>query len=529
MASPFDNFTLEDARAVVSEKQPKDAETNKSLFDGDHWLKSDGWIGPKPAANDENEEVVWAEIESGFVSKNAIAEVIDRHANAVIGTEPQWSFTPRRALKDDEQPSAEDQAFIDEAEAALTEWWDSKKQILLELQTALRAALWGERVCLRLYVPRGLVTSEDGNVLVPRGDLAQSLERIFIEVVEFDRGAIERDPDTQEELGVYLFADKDNLGLQPDEIQDFAELHYLDDLKRAVIRIVGMVEEAQTSLDLNGQIAFHQIRLTPFVTESIRSQNKLLNMACTMMARNVVLGGFLERVILNAQAPGRWVEDPSKAGGKVFEPAEFKVGAGSTNLLMGAPIYDPARPGFITGYTNPSVVYRDPVDPKSFITTKAEAYADILDETRQRHVLIAKDATASGESRRQAMADFETSLNASITTINQAGRWLIETALAMAANFSGQPERFKQLRGVFECKINVGPIPAEENQQVINLRSAGLLSRETAMVRIGVDDPASEAEKVVQETTAGAEQQAQVNKILGVEAQQKPENSNAKK
>jgi hypothetical protein len=511
----FDEWTLEDARATVAEHQPADAEVNKLFFQGDHFQDGDGWIGPKPAETDDEAETVWEEIEAGFVSKNAIAEVIDRHANAVIGREPSWSLSPRRALAEDEQPSAEEQSLIAEAEAALTEWWDSKKQILLELQTALRSALWGERVCLRLYVPRGLTQDADGEIRVPRGDLAESLNRIFLEVVEFDRGAIERDPDTQEEVGVYVFADKDNLGLLPDEPQDFAELHYLDADQRAIIRLVGGTQDAQTTLDLSGQIAFHQIRLTPFITEQVRSQNKLLNMACTMMARNVVLGGFLERVILNAQLPGQWIDDPDNPGRKKFQPEAFRVGAGSTNALAGIPIYgDPSRPGQVTGYTSPNVVYRDPVNPTSFITTKAEAYSDILDETRQRHVLIARDATASGESRRQAMADFIQSLDATVTAMNTAGRWLVETALAMAANFSGEAERFKLLRAIFECKINPGPIPSDEQQQVINLRSGGLISRETAMTRVGVDDPAAEAARIAAEATAAAEQQAELFKIL---------------
>lgn len=515
MATPFDFWTLEDARATVAEDQPEDVEVNKAFFQGDHWQDSEGWIGPKPAETDDQAETVWAEIEAGFVSKNAIAEVIDRHANAVIGKEPSWSFTPRRALKDDQQPSAEEQSLIDEAEAALTEWWDSKKEILLELQTALRDALWGERVCLRLYVPQGLTTSEDGDVSVPRGELGESLERIFLEVVEFDRGAIERDPDTQEQMGVYLFADKDNLGLEADEPQDFAELHYLD-AGKAVIRIVGGTQDARTALDLNGQIAFHEIKLSPFITEQVRSQNKLVNMASSMMARNVVLGGFLERVILNAQLPGQWVDDTENPGRKKFQPEAFRVGAGSTNALAGIPIYgDPSRPSQITGYTSPSVVYRDPVDPTSFITTKAEAYSDILDETRQRHVLIARDATASGESRRQAMADFVTSIDATVTAMNRAGRWLIETALAMAANFSGEPEKFKELRAVFECTVSLGPLPAAENQQTINLRGDGLISRETAMIRVAVDDPAAEAAKIAAEATAAAQQQAEIAKIIG--------------
>src|SRR5262245_60299331 len=128
--TPFDDWTLEDARSTVAEDEPEDAAVNKKFYEGDHWQNREGWIGPKPAETDDQAESVWAEIEAGFVSKNAVAEVIDRHANAVIGREPSWSLTPRRELTDEEQPTADEQARIEEGEAALTAWWDSNKKIL---------------------------------------------------------------------------------------------------------------------------------------------------------------------------------------------------------------------------------------------------------------------------------------------------------------------------------------------------------------------------------------------------------------
>lgn len=510
MPTPFDNYTLEDARAVVVERAPESAAVNKDFYEGDHWQDGDGWIGPKPAESDENAESVWNEIAEGFVSKNAVKEVVGRHADAVVGQEPDWNLTVRRPLKQDEEPNTSEQALIEEANAVLVEWWD-KRKVFSEIQEAVRVALRGERACVRLYVPQGLteaVEGEQGTVRIPTGTLAESFERLFLEVVEPNRGAIEPDPDTQMKIGAYLFTDKDNLGTKPDEAQNFAELHYLDDMKRAVIRRVGEGEgqDVGIALDLNGHIAFYELRLDPFITEQIRSNNKLLNMALTMLARNVVLGGFLERILLNAQLPGSWIDNPDKPGTKMFAPAEFRVGAGSTNALAGLPIYgDSARPGVVTGYASPSVVYRDPVPVDSFLETKAEAYRNILEEVKQLHALIAGDATASGESRKQASKDFVKSLRKTVAAVNDLGRWLIETSLAMAANFSGQPARFAELRGTFACNVDADVVTDSDIDQAIKLKDADLLSSESAMMRVGVDDPAAEMAKIQVERDAQPE------------------------
>lgn len=499
MNTPFDDYTYSDAQTVVAKRlDAATFQSNRAFYHGDHWQKGDGWIGPKPSDNDTDAESVWAEIEAGFVSKNAAREVVDRHANAVLSQEPDWDVTPRRALKADEQPTTAEQSLIDEANAALMTWWN-EKEILKLLQDALAKALWGERACLRLYVPIGLTERDDDaqTVAVPKGTLEESFARLHLEIVEADRGAIERDIDTQSKIGVYLFQDVTPLIAGQTQHANFAELHYLDENHRAVIRRVGEKEDQQIALDLNQRLAFYELCLPPFLTEQVRSNNKLLNMALTMLARNVVLGGFLERVLLNAQLPGEWVDDPTRPGTKMFQPREFKVGAGSTNALAGLPIYgEPTRPGVITGYANPSVVYRDPVAIDTFVGTKAEAYQAVLEEVHQLHALIAGDATASGESRKQAEKDFLKSLRKTINAVNDAVRWLLETSLAMAANFSEQTNRFDELRATSTCNTDAAEITSGDIEDAIKLKDAKLLAPTTAMARVGVADPSAESTKV---------------------------------
>ena len=502
----FDTITIDEAQEIIDTLKNADAEISQAYFNGDAWQSGDAWIGPRPADDDTDGETVLEQIENGLVSKNVIAEVVGRHKDALIGQEPDWSFVPRRPMKTNERPTAAESALIDEAEAVLTDWWDSQ-QVLQRLQETISNLLINSyqetptrifaRSCIRLFVPPGLV-SENGQ-LPKQNDLAAALSLIYPHSPELFSSLVYIDPDSQERIGLYSFRVNDLINVIE---ENRMEVHGLDAQRRTIIRIYE--NEAQSTesepLELGGNLGIFELKRERFITPQVQQLQALLNMALTMMGRNVVLGGFLERMILNAQLPGRFVDDPENPGKKIFEASEFFVGAGSTNALAGLPIYgDDNRPTRVTGYTNPNVIYRDPVPVNTFKDTKAEAYAAILEETKQIHALISKDATASGESRKQARAEFRSSLNATKPQIEAAGRWILETALAMAAQFSGQPGRFKDLRAMFQCRLDLGPMSSEDTKTVIELRDADIISTNDAMQRVGVDDPDAMAATIAKE------------------------------
>lgn len=309
---------------------------------------------------------------------------------------------------------------------------------------------------------------ENGNV--PTAPLDESLARIYLDTPDPDQAALVTDPRTRRQAGIYAYEETD----LDDRSTDRTELVYLDDAGRTVLK----VDDAEPFvLDLGRRLTIYAMTGDALITAPVRQQQYLLNMAKTMMGRNVVLGGFLERIIFNAQMPS----------------GDFKAGAGTTNALMGAPIYDDF--GRVTGYTSPSIVYRDPVSVQTFEDTERSAYRAILEETFQLHALISGDATASGESRKQARADFEASLGPTVAQVERATRWLLETLLAMGAVFAGTPGRYADLRAVVTCRINSGPISGDEQNQARENVKAGLLSEESGMARIGVADV--DAEKAV--------------------------------
>jgi hypothetical protein len=517
MASPFDNLTLPQLQqrlqtalqddacagamlpATEAEQRaagtlPAWAAANDAFYAGDHWQNSLGWVGPRPTSTDTEAAQVMLEIQRAFVSKNTIREIVNRHRDGVVGREPAWGLTVRRPLKPTKQPTKAEQALIDEAEAALTEWWD-KRKVLKLVQQVVVTLLKHKRASLRIFVPSGMLQTADpttGEATAPRvpiADFAGSLDRIYLSHPKPGQAAVITDDDTQQQASVYVYT-KDSA--------TYAELSYVD-VERGVtvLRILGGDGEQRmegVELDLGGQLLLGEASRETFLSEQIRSLQKQLNLAKTMEGRNAVQGGFLERTVLNAQMPGTWLDDPNgqlqpDGSRKTFKPSQMKIGAGRTNFISGMPVRD--EQGRITGYTPASVVYRDPVTPETFEMTADAAHRAILEEAQQLHALIAGDATASGESRKQARADFEKSLSITKSEIDALVRWLLETVLALAAIFSGQPGRFAPLRATCDCRIDTGPLSGDEQSQIIAQVEAELLDDETAMSRLGVEDIAA--------------------------------------
>ena len=438
-----------------------------------------------------------AAIAAGFVSKNVAAEVVNRHRDAVLGREPRWGFVPRRPLAEGEEPTEPEQALADEAGAALTEWWDARRP-LETVQRAVALALTTGRATLRLYVPAGL-RDQAGKVSAP--DLVAALGLIRPHLPEpgtagvFPDGDLEGvEAETGAEVGVYAIS-RNN--------QESAELCYLDEQGGTVLRVVGEGGgegggEA-AALPLGGRLLLYELTRDALLTPQVRQLQKALNLDLTQMMRNVNLAGSLERVIVNAQKPGRWVDaagSPLSAEQAKGDPnARFiqeplPVGAGVSAFLAGLPHYNEA--GGVAGYANPSIQWRDPVPVTTFTDTKGALYGGILEEAGQLHALIAEDATASGESRKQARAEFEASLRLTKTLVDGALRWLLETALALAGVFCGRPGAFEALRCEAACQVDAGPLTADERQQIVAEFEKGVFSWETTAVRLGAEDPDAE-------------------------------------
>lgn len=480
----------------------------RRMLDGDMWLNGFGWIGPRPQSTADGYSETMQLLQQGFVSQNVLEEVIERHVGGVLGREPQWGFTPRRNIPDDETPTAEETTAMGEAEALVTEWWDARK-VHKFMEAAARTLLYARRSVVRLYVPRGKLASE--NVADPEqpgrlrtvkviraADVPAGLSFVWPDAPLPESSTVAEDPDTKELVGVVLYrAGQNVMGTAGD--REIAELTYLSEpnaggMPLTIIRqTANQRDDASGSvrLDFGGRISMYEMNRAAFVTAQMIQLQRALNLSLTALPKNVIQGGWLERVIANAQMPGKWVSDTNSATGKKWISDVHVTGGATTTYLRGLKQED-ASSGAVS-YATPTVNWREPSPVAPTVEAQDALYRAMLREAKQEHVLMSQDVKASGLSREQARADFEMTLRPTATEVNALGRWLIETALAMAEAFSGNVGKYtKAFRATFECQIDTGPVTADERTAIDGSVEKGTLSRETAMSLEGIGDPAAE-------------------------------------
>jgi hypothetical protein len=464
------------------------------MYSGDMWLDGDGFIGQKPPLALPGYASILADIEAGFVSENVIKEVTHTHIGGILGREPSWSFLPN-----DENAERDT-----ETGKVLTPWWDRRKG-LKDLRKALRIALCEGIAVRRLFFPRQL----QGTALTAT-DIPAALKFIYFETTTSDRGGVFTDPDTQADIGVFLYEEHDANG---DITRNCAELSFLDDAGNTICRVV---RDDDTSDEfgpykLGGHLLVYQLEIEALITHQVQSSQRSVNLAHTMMMRNINLAGSRERTITNAQPPLPATDkvsitgDTTKvaAGASAKFPGTYKTGAGAVNFVMGVPIYN--EEGIIVGYTDPNVNITEPVPVDSFQKTISEEKEAIYSQCHQRHVLIVDKADTSGRAREVARKEYERSLKASKVELDACGRWQLEATLRLAAQVANQTTKFATLRADFNCLIDAGiPDPAFI-QQVIEMRKPGgpklqpIISDETARGLCGVEDTGAELVRIQQE------------------------------
>lgn len=472
----------------------EEALVNRLFYDGDHWQGADGWIGPLPPENERVSSGMIDEIMRVFCSRNVIKEVVDRKVDGLLKRRPRMMFTPKNHSDEDEESSDTLEDVLQEAND-LFKGWAEKRSLLSVLKELYGRSQLGERPVLRIYVPPGrLEYFGDGSSMVPVGTIEESLDRIHLQVLHSGVAGEVIDPDTQLSAVVCQLKTP---------TMSYNEVVFVDE-DMTVIRTIGSnvpqndlgivsLDESSWELMLGKRLTMREPRLKPCITQQIRENQRAINLAKTMMTRNTITGGFLERIILDAMPPGHWEKNPNAAEGEdeeVYVVEPFKVGAGTTNFFMAAEHRDD-----MTGekkFGNPTVYFRDPVSSQTFIDQIRACYQDILEEVGQPHVLIAGYATTSGTSREQSREIFQGTLNDDEGELNSLMVWLMETVMSLAAAFSNQIGRYDEIRAEAECYLTVGPMSGSDRQDTRENVRAGLLSRRTAMSRDGVEDPDAE-------------------------------------
>jgi len=481
------------------------AVTARKFYNGDHWQDGDAWIGPAPGTDDTNRASVMQLIQNQFVSHNIIEEVVKRHIEALLGrsssswflqdkTKPQENATPVQESPPEEKPiPVEKDEALDEITDAVKTWWQ-EKNISEVLYSAVANMLVCGRGAVRLYVPYGILV---GGKIQKKDTVLNQMRMIFVESTDPEKSGTVIDGSTMAGVSISKY---EGYSVENNKKYQYLEICFVDqDTNMTGIMTMSkddpnLQNPTFVEQDMLGKPIFFQINRKPLITSQVLENQRLMNMASTMMSRNIVIAGFLERVIMNADLPGEWYID--QTGKKKYRAAPLAFGAGVVTHLKGIEVED--SDGNKT-LSTPNISYKDPVPVDTFIATKLEGYKAILQQVDQIHMLMAGESFASGDSRVQARANFATSLLRSKEQVDSLIKWLVEAVIKLTSIFYGNATSYDK----YECNVNIkpdtGPLTPEEKKITIELYKAGLLSRQTAMVILGSDNIDAEMSKITQE------------------------------
>lgn len=499
----FDALTYQECFAWVNGSCQPWQQENRAFYSGDHLQKGAGWVGPGPNAGDAGHAEFVQVLEPAFIFKNAIKKGTDTKVNALLGRTPVWGMALARDTE--KEATADDEAErIAKVDAALTPWWDENEVHgrLQEFGTNLELV---GRANLRAFIPDSERNPETGEVkLLP---LAESLRRIEIDAPAYNRALIYEDKVTRRRIGIYCYREEDEKWLMAGPHgfsvltgRNYVELTYLDDKGFTVLRTLaeGSTESTSLTIDLGGLLWHFQAEDEPLISAAVRSQQKKLNFAETTGRRNLADNGWLEEFLINARLPGKYEDDPEHPGKRIFKADPIRRGPGVSRQLA-SEVYETEDESGIKQQVFPAdVKWRPPVDTQGAMDVGQRAEWNIADEMSQLHTLEGGGDNSSGEALKQRRAAFGVSLLKSQTHLNNAGRWVLGIALALASAYAAEADAqvLAGLRVNFNCRVDTGPRTAIEREEDAKRVAAGLMSLEEALNRDGVDDVDDEIRKI---------------------------------
>lgn len=536
MASPFENWTYQDASGaydeLVEEMGGEDAYEANRLFveEHDHWQDGAGWVGPDGGSNAAARTKILAAVERQFTPRDAIGEVLDRMANALLKNEPDIDFVPlepiddpvfeegesedvrREALAEVEVKRAEQLQEAADLRAQLAAWWDARKLWDLVRDTVKRSR-WASQGVLRTWIAPGNLadvpdagksgenadsdeTGESAKALPTGLEFFEALQLVELSAPEPGVSFVHRDPDTQQEVAVFLYTEDDT---------QMAELWYVDG-ETTVLRVVGGEEEEEHTFELGGLLPINAMDARLLITDPVRRLQRRLNFFESIIVRVGETAGFPERYTINAMPSGVWLQTPPTDGPALdkyedekgttwfLHPATRTLGAAVTTELIG--IEDEDDDGK-KRRAAPGVVFKEPTDPEYAAKASDHAYRAVLGQCKQKHIAMDSTGEASGVAYQQARADFDDDLGDMKPAAEALVRKTLEVAIAWAEQMGAAGESvLERFRLSVTLRPRSGPItPAEQEQNNANV-GAGTMAVESAMAANGIEDVEAEIERI---------------------------------
>lgn len=505
----FEEFTYQDAVDALAARKAErvgDAyDVNQKMAEaGDFWQDGSLWVGPRGSDEAWN-AAIKAVIARQFVPGGAVLEAIGNFVRGLLGKQANIQAVPLGPVEEGSDEANRLKAEADEIIEALSVWWDRVRlwQRMREVAARSRWAGWG---AIRLRIPPGKLEREEGEdgvvTRLPRFDnFAEALSAVDLSAPEPVYCAVIEHPDTLQRAAIFHYTGDDKRGR--------VELWY-EDGEETVFRLLvegGEEAEEEARFPWGGRIPVAEMDGDVLLTEPVRRSEAALAFALTNTVRVGETAGFRERYTTNAEPSGIWLPTPpgnlgphrtmddGEGGILYFHPLPRSLGAGITTDLIG--VWGDAE-----GETraSPGVTIADPVD-LDYATKGAEFWRRrVLELCHQGHLAMTTRGEASGYAYEQSRAAFIGDLDAHVDPAERALTETLEAAVAMAESMMVNPpgilERF---RLIVTITPDPGPVSPELAQETRDNVKAGLLSRSTAMAKIGVDDVAAELDAIEQD------------------------------
>ena len=239
MTSPFDTYTFGEAMLALSGRWSVEDEESLAYYNGDHWQDGRGWKGPQFKGSDPNAQVVKEGIMRDFTSQNVLRSGVRRARRGVLGRVPGWIVSLRKESDESQEsgegggvsqgPSSEEAALINEAYAAIREWW-SNPEVFRSIKKATTYRLACRRGPLRFYVPPSeFVTGPDGRRGIPKADPKVVAKKIHLLAPEPRDATVVTDPVTMRKGSVCSVMDGNKRRI---------ELSYVNGAGKTVVRFL---------------------------------------------------------------------------------------------------------------------------------------------------------------------------------------------------------------------------------------------------------------------------------------------------
>lgn len=515
--TPLGEWTREMAKAAAAlDIPPTYRVARRMLEEHEYWQDGDLWPAHQAGGEKLRLENL-SRIKPQFVPDPLLEEISDTRANGMMQREAKVEFAPLTPAKEGSPAEQEQLDRISAMLSALARWWDQKK-FWRHARAAFARTAYSRRASLRISVAPGNLRTPEPSLLqrmrnqrpgatLPTGlSLSDAFELLEVTAPDPTSARVYTDPATRRKAALVI-----DTVIQDGRRVERAEIWTTEGLGAKKTTTVRQIDNAGANVypvNLQGRLPIAEMETAELFTDPVIKNQAALNFANTVMPRVLETAGFPQTFLGNVEPPGIWLpyaptEEPALGSDVIHETTmwkhrvPWKFGFSAVSELVG--VRQLERTGTAPNITEkesfatPSVTIKEPTDPTYIVTGKLELRATLYKLCRQGHLTNTSLAEASGLAYQQARAQFEAYLHDVKGEVEGMIRDAIEAAIAYAGLMSPEVGGFlDEFRCVVTMHVSSGPVTAADAAAAIQLRDAHLISDQTAMSRVGIEDPAAE-------------------------------------